>query len=187
MKIRLFDNRLQRLMSIIMNFLSKLVLHIVLIGLSVLIRTGALTGLYTRRPGYAPVGYVTADDVAVFGSLSEFVANGQAVEIDRLRDIIELTQLSERVGFFVDSDGDERLEDQGFSRGEVQKLMLAQALYFNSEILLFDEAFNHISRKQTATILRSLKERGVTVVMSTHRPEVQSLCDRMFLVESNAN
>jgi len=170
-----------------MNFLSKLVLHIVLIGLSVLIRTGALTGLYTRRPGYAPVGYVTADDVAVFGSLSEFVANGQAVEIDRLRDIIELTQLSERVGFFVDSDGDERLEDQGFSRGEVQKLMLAQALYFNSEILLFDEAFNHISRKQTATILRSLKERGVTVVMSTHRPEVQSLCDRMFLVESNAN
>ncbi|MEJ6706265.1 MAG: cysteine peptidase family C39 domain-containing protein [Porticoccus sp.] len=144
---------------------------------------------YDGKPlsGYAPVGYVTADDVAVIGSLSEFVANGRIVEIDRLRDIIELTQLSERVGFFVDGDGDERLEDQGFSRGEVQKLMLAQALYFNSDILLFDEAFNHISRKQTATILGSLRKRGVTVVMSTHRPEVQSLCDRIFVVELNAN
>ena len=140
-----------------------------------------------RLSGYAPVGYVTADDVAVFGSLSEFIANGQVVEIDRLRDVIELTQLSERVGFFVDGDGDERIEEQGFSRGEVQKLMLAQALYYNSDILLFDEAFNHISLKQATIILRSMKELGITVVMSTHRPEIRSLCDRIFLMELNAN
>ena len=142
---------------------------------------------YKGQPleGYAPAGCVLWSEAPIFGSLADFVANGRRADPERLRDVIELTLLSERLGSFVNGDGKELLEKQGLSRGEVQKLMLAQALYYNDKYVIFDDAFNHISLLQSAIILNSIKARGVTMVMSTHRPEIQNLCDSVIVLTLN--
>lgn len=123
-------------------------------------------------------GFVVADDEFVEGPLAAFVASGREIDIPRLVYVLKFVELWERLGFFVDGDGSERLEKQGLSRGEIQRLMLAQALYRSGECLIFDEAFTHLSLEQSVRILQRLRDLGTTVIMATHRPEIQSLCDR---------
>ncbi len=136
--------------------------------------------------GPAPAGFVFADDEFIHGSLAEFVSNEQGVDTERLIGMLRLTELWDRLGFFVGSDGRERLEEQGLSRGEVQRLLLAQALYKSDECLFFDDAFNHLSLEQSTRILERLRERGMTVVLATHRPEIQALCDRGIMLSPAA-
>lgn len=133
--------------------------------------------------GPAPAGLVVADDQFIIGPLGSFVANGEDVDPERLTYVLKFVELWDRLGFFVEGDGKERLEEQGLSRGEVQRLILAQALYRSDECLLFDEAFTHLSLEQSVRILERLRRSGTTVLMATHRPEIQALCDRTILLK----
>ncbi|MBX3598328.1 MAG: ATP-binding cassette domain-containing protein, partial [Rhizobiaceae bacterium] len=133
--------------------------------------------------GPAPCGFVVADDELMVGTLASFVASGKEADPERLTDVLREVELWDRLGFFVHADGSEKLEKQGLSRGEVQRLMLAQALYRNQECLLFDEAFNHLSLEQSMRILTRLRQKGMTIVMATHRPEIQQLCDRFVILK----
>lgn len=128
--------------------------------------------------GPVPAGFVVADDEFVEGPLAAFVASGREIDIPRLTYVLKFVELWDRLGFFVEGDGSEHLEKQGLSRGEIQRLMLAQALYRSGECLIFDEAFTHLSLEQSVRILQRLRDLGTTVIMATHRPEIQSLCDR---------
>ncbi|MCT7374675.1 hypothetical protein [Chelativorans salis] len=63
------------------------------------------------------------------------------------------------------------------NRGEIQRLLLAQALYHSNEVRFFDEAFTHLSAEQSARIMENLRHDGLTMVLATHRPEIVALCD----------
>jgi len=132
-------------------------------------------------------GFVVADDEFIEGSLTNFIANGREFDSARVTYVLRFVELWDRLGFFVGGDGTERLEKQGLSRGEIQRLMLAQAIYRSGECLIFDEAFTHLSLDQSVRILQRLRELGTTVIMATHRPEIQALCDRTISLTPQAN
>jgi ABC-type bacteriocin/lantibiotic exporter with double-glycine peptidase domain len=128
--------------------------------------------------GPAPAGFVFADDEFVEGSLNDFLTGGKKADCERILKALRMAELEDRLGLFVDGDARERLEEQGLSRGEIQRLLLAQALYRSDRCVFFDEAFSHLSAEQSARIIDRLRMAGVTLVLATHRPEIIALCDR---------
>jgi ABC-2 type transport system ATP-binding protein len=71
----------------------------------------------------------------------------------------------------------------GFSRGMKQRLGLAAELYKEPDVLLLDEptsALDPTGRQDVMNILTALKERGATIMLSTHiLGDIEHLCDRV--------
>jgi ABC-2 type transport system ATP-binding protein len=74
---------------------------------------------------------------------------------------------------------------QTFSRGMRQRLALAEILMKDAQIAILDEPTSGLDPQATLELLdaiRGLKERGVSVLLSSHLLErVQSICDRVAL------
>ncbi len=72
-----------------------------------------------------------------------------------------------------------------FSRGMKQRLGIAEMLMKRAEIVILDEPTSGLDPQSTAeliAIIRSLKEDGVTTLLSSHQlDQVQSVCDRVAL------
>jgi ABC-2 type transport system ATP-binding protein len=72
-----------------------------------------------------------------------------------------------------------------FSRGMRQRLALAEILIKDAEIAILDEPTSGLDPQATVellAIIRNLKNRGVTVLLSSHLLDrVQSVCDRVAL------
>ena len=77
----------------------------------------------------------------------------------------------------------------GFSRGMKQKLGIAAALLHSPDLIMLDEptsALDPIGRKETISIINSLKQK-YTVIFSTHiLSDVERVCDRIALIEKGA-
>jgi ABC-2 type transport system ATP-binding protein len=75
-----------------------------------------------------------------------------------------------------------------FSRGMRQRLGLAEILMKDAQIAILDEPTSGLDPQATAELLdiiRALKHRGVTVLLSSHLLDrVQSICDRVALFEN---
>ena len=73
------------------------------------------------------------------------------------------------------------------SGGMKRKLMICRALLTEPDILLLDEptaGMDAVSRRQTWDILRSLRERGITILLTTHFiEEAEKLCDRIAFLK----
>ena len=73
------------------------------------------------------------------------------------------------------------------SGGMKRKVMVCRALMTDPEILLLDEptaGMDAISRRQMWQLIRQLRSRGITILLTTHYiDEAQSLCDRVALID----
>lgn len=73
-----------------------------------------------------------------------------------------------------------------FSKGMTQRIGLAQALLPDSELVLLDEpqsGLDPIGRKDVRDIIVSLRDRGKTVVFSSHiLNDVEQICDRVAII-----
>ena len=72
------------------------------------------------------------------------------------------------------------------SGGMKRKLMICRALMVEPEILLLDEptaGMDALARRQMWDLLRSLKDRNLTILLTTHFiDEAQALCNRVALI-----
>lgn len=127
-----------------------------------------------------PCGFVFSEEDFLSGNLTFFMIDDQPLDLGRLAEVLSICEMKGRVGSTTDDFGVIRLEDQVLSRGEIQRLCLAQALYRSSSFVIIDEAFNHVSASQAKRIINRLKELSVTIIMATHRLDVLAQCDRVF-------
>lgn len=61
------------------------------------------------------------------------------------------------------------------SGGELQMVLLARALAQQPRMLLLDEPFSHLdlaNKSRLLKVIRSLVESGVTIILTTHEPEI---------------
>ena len=74
------------------------------------------------------------------------------------------------------------------SGGERQKLSVILALIGNPEIVFLDElttGLDVVSRHEVWNTLLNLKEKGLTIFLTTHyMEEAEALCDRVCLIKS---
>ena len=73
------------------------------------------------------------------------------------------------------------------SGGMKRKLMICRALMVEPEILLLDEptaGMDALARRQMWDLLRSLKDRNLTILLTTHFiDEAQALCNRVAFID----
>ncbi len=132
-----------------------------------------------RKLGYLPElfrfqDWLTPVEVLRFhaqlGGLQPREIRGTAFRT-RMRDTLELVGLAEAA--------DRRVG--GFSKGMQQRLGLASALLLDPELVILDEpasALDPIGRYEIRSLLKRLREKGVTVFLNTHLLEdVEDLCD----------
>ena len=91
--------------------------------------------------------------------------------------LLDLVQLADKRDEFVDS----------LSRGMKQRLCLARSLIHDPKLLILDEPASGMdprARAEMKTILRTLREMGKTVLISSHiLPELSEMCDSLTILD----
>lgn len=79
----------------------------------------------------------------------------------------------------------------GLSGGERRRLEITRALVVEPKLLFFDEPFAGVdpkSRSDIVAITRSLKERGVAVLITDHHAEtILRMVDRLYVMKAGSN
>ena len=63
------------------------------------------------------------------------------------------------------------------SAGQVQRVLLARALYRHPKILVLDEALSHLSINAACEIIASIRDSRTTLILVTHNAELIGLAD----------
>ena len=91
--------------------------------------------------------------------------------------LLELVQLQEKENEYVN----------GLSRGMKQRLCLARSLIHDPKLLILDEPASGMdprARAEMKGILRTLREMGKTVLISSHiLPELSEMCDSLTILD----
>ena len=77
---------------------------------------------------------------------------------------------------------------KGFSEGQAQRLAIARAVLRYAPILLLDEATSALDVETERRVLRSIVRQrpNKTCIVTTHRPTVINLCQRVYRVTDGA-
>lgn len=73
----------------------------------------------------------------------------------------------------------------GLSGGQRQRVLIARALYQKPKLLFLDEATSNLDVATERQLLTNLRQSGITVVMTAHRPDAIAMCDKVFSLADN--
>ena len=73
---------------------------------------------------------------------------------------------------------------KGLSEGQAQRVSIARAILRGAPVLLMDEATSALDVETERRLLRSILKKSdkQTIIITTHRPTVLSMCDRVYRV-----
>jgi drug efflux transport system ATP-binding protein len=149
-------------------------------GKVMLLNTDAVAGYRKIRNnlGYMPQRFSLYQDLSVEENLAFFARIfGTTIEenYDLIKDIyIQIEPFKDRLAGKL-------------SGGMKQKLALCCALIHSPEILILDEpttGVDAVSRKEFWEMLIRLKEKGITILVSTPYMDEANLCDRVALIQN---
>lgn len=130
-----------------------------------------------QRIGYLPEGVPLYPEMTVAGYLDHMARLRNVQERDdAVAHAMELVHLSERA--------DDRIGK--LSKGQRQRVGLAQALLHNPDVLILDEPTVGLDPRQIIEVRELIRELGATrtVILSTHiLPEVSMLCNRVVIIK----
>ncbi len=72
---------------------------------------------------------------------------------------------------------------KGISEGQAQRLAIARALMRSAPVMLLDEVTSALDQETEKKVLRNLMSRGLTTIVTTHRPSVLELCSGAYQVK----
>jgi len=134
------------------------------------------------------VGFVLQDTDLFFGKLRDNIALGYPAATDA--EIIEAAQLAgvEQFAAHHPLGYDLPIAEGGrsLSGGQKQAIGLARALIRKPKVLFLDEPTAHFDTRSEAEFLerlKTLKQRDITIIVSTHRFSLLSLVDRLLVFE----
>jgi len=130
--------------------------------------------------GYMPDFFGVYDNLKVTEYLDFYASIYKINARDRKKicdDLLELVDLQDKRDAYVDS----------LSRGMKQRLCLARSLVHNPELLVLDEPASGMdprARVEMKEILRTLKDMGKTIIISSHiLPELSELCTSIGIID----
>ena len=70
------------------------------------------------------------------------------------------------------------------SGGQIQRLLLARALYQSPCVLFMDEATSHLDKDNEAKISEQIQHLPITRIMIAHRQETISMAEQVFCLNN---
>ena len=73
---------------------------------------------------------------------------------------------------------------RGFSEGQVQRIAIARAVLRDAPVMLLDEATSALDITTERKVLKNIVQQrpNKTCIVTTHRPTVLNLCQRVYRV-----
>ncbi len=139
--------------------------------------------LVRKLIGYMPDQFGVYDDLTVKEYLAFYgtaygVSHGDIEK--RTKELLAMVNLSDKVDFYVNT----------LSKGMQQRLGLARSLMHDPPVLILDEPASGLdprSRIEMREIIKSLRERQKTVLISSHiLPELAEMCDEIGVIQGGA-
>ena len=129
-----------------------------------------------------PVMGITIENAALFPELTGKENLLSLVSIRKRTSEKEVTEAIRRVGL----DPDDHRFFREYSLGMKQRLLIAQAIMEDPDILALDEPTNGLDpdgRELVIGIIRDMAKKGKIVLLSTHiKEDMDQICDRIYLV-----
>jgi ABC-type multidrug transport system fused ATPase/permease subunit len=134
------------------------------------------------------IGYVPQKTYLIESTIVKNIAFGieeKKIDINKIKKIINQCQLSDLIkklknGIYTNV----KENGENFSVGQIQRLGIARALYFDPDIILFDEPTSFLdfdTEKKILDTILSLK--GLkTYIIITHRKYVLNKCNKIFKI-----
>lgn len=131
--------------------------------------------------GYMPDFFGIYDQLKAHEYL-DFYGASYGIPIEKrnqlITELLELVNLTDKREAYVDS----------LSRGMKQRLCLARSLIHDPKVLILDEPASGLdprARVEMRDILRSLKNLGKTILISSHiLPELAEMCDEIGVIDN---
>ena len=148
---------------------------------------------YNRRDYYSMFSAVFQDFSIIAGSIAQNVAQGvDHIDLNRVLECITKAGIAEKINGLsdgLDSNLDKSVYEDAvdLSGGQLQRLMLARALYKNAPILVLDEptaALDPIAESEIYQAYNDLTV-GRTAIYISHRLASTGFCDRTILLDGN--
>jgi ABC-2 type transport system ATP-binding protein len=135
-------------------------------------RMKAQIGFLPEQPYF--YDYLTARELLeYYGQLSGVSARNRSRKIDGVLARVGLADAA-------------RLQLRKFSKGMLQRVGIAQAIFHDPQVLFFDEPMSGLDpmgRREVRDLMDQLKQEGKTVFFSTHiLSDAEALCDRVAII-----
>lgn len=146
-------------------------------------------GIEIRKQGMLAhrerIGCVMQDDILFAGSVADNISffdatpDQQRVELAASQAQIHQDIIGMPMGYQT------LVGDMGssLSGGQIQRVLLARALYRQPDILILDEASSHLDIEREKLINHTIKQMDVTRIIIAHRPETIRSADRVIVIE----
>jgi ATP-binding cassette subfamily C exporter for protease/lipase len=132
------------------------------------------------------VGYLPQDIELFGGSIAENIARSDKVASDMVIAAAEVAGLHQMILRFPKGYDTPMGEAGGLlSGGQRQRIALARAVYGEPALIVLDEPNANLDDEGEAALVRavqSLKAKGKTVVLISHRPNILSVADRLLIL-----
>lgn len=149
---------------------------------------GVDIGGYRPRSYRRRVGLVLQGDVLFRGSIAENISFfDPSPDTELIDEVARQAAVNDEIRQFPLGMAT-RIGDMGsnLSGGQVQRILLARALYRRPRAMILDEATSHLDPATEEQVVRTLRNLGITVVCAAHRPAILRYADQVLNLSGTA-
>ena len=136
------------------------------------------------------ISFVPQDIFIMSDSIRKNIAfgiNDDDIDDKKINHCIKKVQLDSFINLLNDGINHKLLENgKNLSGGQIQRIGIARALYYEPDIMVFDESTSSLDLINEEKILKLIQEIGVdkTIIFVSHRKEVLNFCDTIYRMEN---
>ena len=144
-------------------------------------------GTYRKSRYRRGIGSVAQGDMLYAGSLAENISFfDPEIDMARVREVARMAQIDREIEA-MPMGYETLVGDMGsvLSGGQLQRVLLARALYPDPRVLILDEGTANLDAENEARILDVLKALPITRIAVAHRPATLAAAERVLVVHGH--